>query len=48
MSKRINGVPAVNPFRINPVVWDDLRVPVNAIRVGAAAPPDWAVWLKNG
>jgi len=47
MSKRINGVPAVNPFRINPTVWDDLRVPVTSTRKGGSKDPDFAVWLKD-
>ena len=35
-------------FPIVPPVWDDLRVPANATRVGSTAVPGLDVFLKNG
>lgn len=37
----------VTGYPIVPPVWDDLRVPLNAIRVGAAAPPGFDVFKQN-
>lgn len=33
---------------IYPNSWDDLRVPLNAVKLGGVADPSWAQWRDNG
>jgi len=35
------------PLTLEDTVWEDIRVPVTALRVGAAAAPSWAAFLGN-
>ena len=39
--------PANKTLVLQQPVWDDLRVPISAIRVGSAFPPDFSAWLGN-